>query len=168
MRGAKESRASGFPGSDRSKSRVKSVLKDLQERWRLRHFRTLVFTQKPQKLCDATRWRDCCCCFGCCSSHRNPSIYNILQWVGWMMGQMNCRPRLWYSKYYFIFMISCKILCKNPFNLFSYFCFIKKITKIKIKSFECPKSIKKYKKIILGTSDSWSTIRLSHRPSNSA
>ena len=44
----------------------------------------------------------------------------------------------------FFFMISCKILCKNPFNLFSYFFY--KITKIKIKSFECPKSIKSIKK----------------------
>ena len=39
---------------------------------------------------------------------------------------------------------------------------------MKIKSFECPKSIKIIRKIILGTSDSWSTIRLSHRPSNPA
>ena len=44
----------------------------------------------------------------------------------------------------FFSMISCKILCKNPFNLFSYFFY--KITKIKIKSFECPKSIKSMKK----------------------
>ena len=64
----------------------------------------------------------------------------------------------------FFFMISWKILCKNPFNLFSYFF----IQLQKIKSFECPKSIKSIKKIILGTSDSWSTIRLSHRPSNPA
>ena len=41
------------------------------------------------------------------------------------------------------FMIFYKILCKNPFNLFSYFFY--KITKIKIKSFECPKSIKSIK-----------------------
>ena len=40
----------------------------------------------------------------------------------------------------FFFMISCKNLCKNPSNLFSYFFY--KIAKIKIKSFECPKSIK--------------------------
>ena len=46
----------------------------------------------------------------------------------------------------FFFMISCKILCKNPFNLFSYFFY--KITKIKIKSFECPKSIKSIKKYL--------------------
>ena len=44
----------------------------------------------------------------------------------------------------FFFMISCKILFKNPFNLFSYFFY--KITNIKIKSFECPKSIKSIKK----------------------
>ena len=39
----------------------------------------------------------------------------------------------------FFSMISCKILCKNPFNSFSYL--FHKITKIKIKSFECPKSL---------------------------
>ena len=40
---------------------------------------------------------------------------------------------------------------------------------MKIKSFECPKSIRNYeKKIMLGTSDTWSTSRLSHRPSEPA
>ena len=41
----------------------------------------------------------------------------------------------------FFFIISCKILCKNRFNLFSCF-FFYNFTKIKIKSFECPKSIR--------------------------
>ena len=36
---------------------------------------------------------------------------------------------------------SCKILCKNHFNLF-----FQKITKMKIKSFECPKPIRNMKK----------------------
>ena len=37
---------------------------------------------------------------------------------------------------------------------------------MKMESFECPKSIKNYEKeIVLGTSDTWSTSRLSHRPS---
>ena len=36
---------------------------------------------------------------------------------------------------------------------------------MKIKSFECPKSIRNYQKQILGTSDTWWTSRLSHRPS---
>ena len=76
---------------------------------------------------------------------KNPSIYNILRWVAWMMGQTNRRPSVWCSKYIlFFFMISCKILCKNPFNLFTYFFY--KITKIKIKSFECRKSIISIKK----------------------
>ena len=76
-------------------------------------------------------------------------------------------------------MISCRILCKNTFNLFVYF--KKKDTKIKVKSFECPKSIKSikkiffknerifaknfernYEKIILGTSDAWPMKQLSH------
>ena len=51
----------------------------------------------------------------------NPSIYNIIRWVAWTLGQTNRQPSIWCSKYYFFFMISCKILCKNPFNLFSYF-----------------------------------------------
>ena len=38
----------------------------------------------------------------------------------------------------FFFMISCKFLCKNGFNSFFYFFY--RLTKIKIKSFECPKS----------------------------
>ena len=37
-----------------------------------------------------------------------------------------------------------------------------------MKGFECPNSIRNYKKKILGTSDSWSTSRLSHRPSEPA
>ena len=39
---------------------------------------------------------------------------------------------------------------------------------MKIKSFECPKSIRNYEKKILGTSDAWSTSCLSHRPSKPA
>ena len=39
----------------------------------------------------------------------------------------------------FFLIISCKVLCKNCLNLFFY-----KFTKIKIKSFECPKSIRNY------------------------
>ena len=77
---------------------------------------------------------------------KNPSIYNIIYWVAWTIGQRNCRPSIWCSKYYFFFMISCKILYKNPFNLFSYL--FHKITKIK--SFECPKFYKKFFKKILG------------------
>ena len=53
------------------------------------------------------------------------------------------------------------MLCKNHFNLFFHF-FI-----IKIKNFECPKSIRNYeKRIMLGTSDTWSMSRLSQGPSN--
>ena len=52
---------------------------------------------------------------------------------------------------------------EKPFEFI--FLFFYKITKMKIKSFECPKSVRKYDKKILGTSDAWSTSRLSHRPS---
>ena len=47
----------------------------------------------------------------------------------------------------FFFIISWEILFKNCFNLF--FIFSYKSTKIRIKSFECPKSLRDYKKIIL-------------------
>ena len=54
-------------------------------------------------------------------------------------------------------------------TLYFYFCnFIKKNKKINWKDF-CKEFCKKsWKKIILGTSDAWSTIRLSHRPSDPA
>ena len=39
---------------------------------------------------------------------------------------------------------------------------------MKIKSFECPKSIRNHEKKKLGTSDAWSTSHLSHRPSEPA
>ena len=32
---------------------------------------------------------------------KNPSIYNIIRWVAWTMRQMNRRPTVWCSKYYF-------------------------------------------------------------------
>ena len=58
----------------------------------------------------------------------------------------------------FFFIISCKILCKFHFNLVFY-----NFTKMKIKSFECPKSIRNLKKIMLGTSDAWSFVPATYR-----
>ena len=53
-------------------------------------------------------------------------------------------------------------MTRRPSVISIYFSiFLYKFTKIKIKSFECPKSIRNYKKIMLGTSDAWSTCRLS-------
>ena len=66
----------------------------------------------------------------------------------------------------FFFMILLQNSLQKSFQFISLF--FQKNTKIKIKSFECPKSIKSLKKIILGTSDAWSTIRLSNRPSEPA
>ena len=34
----------------------------------------------------------------------NQSIYNILHWVAWTMGQTNRRPRVWCYKYYFFIL----------------------------------------------------------------
>ena len=35
-------------------------------------------------------------------AYKNPSIYNILLWVAWTMGQTNRQPRVGCSKYYFL------------------------------------------------------------------
>ena len=70
----------------------------------------------------------------------NPTIYNMICWFAGSLGQMTWWPSVWCSKYYFLFIISCKILFKIRFNLF-----LNRFTKIKIKSFECHKSIRNYK-----------------------
>ena len=84
--------------------------------------------------------------------------YNML--LRWDAGTKDSSTKRLMFKVLFFFMISCRILCKNALNLF--------VSKIKVKSSECPKSIKSLKKIILGTSDAWSMIRLSNRPSDPA
>ena len=68
-------------------------------------------------------------------------------------------------KYYFFYKILQNSLQK-PFYFFLNS--IYKITKINIKSFKWPKFVKNYDKKILGTSDAWSTSRLSHQPSEPA
>ena len=55
-----------------------------------------------------------------CTMSINPSIYNIIRWVAWTMGQMNRPQKRLMFQVLFFYMISCKILCKNPLNLFSY------------------------------------------------
>ena len=57
---------------------------------------------------------------------------------------MNCQQRVRCSKYYFLFVISCKILCKYFFNVF--FDFFMNLQKYKLKSFESPKSKRNYEK----------------------
>ena len=93
---------------------------------------------------------------------RNPSIYNILRWVAWRMEQTNRRPRV-PSIIFFIFFID----LGNSKLFFLYFCnFIKKIRKWIERVFAKNFARNQEKKIILGTSDAWSTIHLSHRPSD--
>ena len=84
------------------------------------------------------------CVACCCRGSINPSIYNIIRWLAEPMGQMTFQPSVWCSKYHFSFIKSCKLLCKNPFNLFYYLFY--KITNMKIKSFECLKSKGNYEK----------------------
>ena len=71
----------------------------------------------------------------------NSSMYNIICWFAGLFVPANLRRSVRCSKYYFSFIISCKILCKNSFKLFFFYFLI-----IKIKSFKCPKSIRNYEK----------------------
>ena len=82
----------------------------------------------------------------------NPTIFNIICWLAGSMGQTTHQPSVWCSKYYLFFIISFKILCKN---CSIYLLIFYKFTKIRIKSFECPMSIKYYEKI-----DAWNIRRL--------
>ena len=62
----------------------------------------------------------------------NPSIYNILRWVAWTMGQTNRRPRVWCSNYYFFYTF---YRLRAPKTLYFYN-FIKKLeNKLKGKNF---------------------------------
>ena len=79
------------------------------------------------------------------------------------MGQTTRWPSVWRSKYFF-FIISYRLRALKTLHF--HICnFIKKIN---WKGF-CKELCKiLWKKIILGTSDAWSTSRLSHRPSELA
>ena len=87
----------------------------------------------------------------------NPSIYNILLGLARPIGQTTRQPRVWCSKYNFFRKIFQNSLQK-VFQFF--FC---KITKMKIKSFEWPKSIRNCEKIY-----TWKVSCLSHWRSRSA
>ena len=83
----------------------------------------------------------------------NPSISDILRWVAGTMGQMNRRPSIWCSKYYFFPWFLAKYIAKSLSIHFVILFFLN--TKIKVKSFECPKSVK-----ILKKNNTWNIRRL--------
>ena len=61
----------------------------------------------------------------------NPSIYNILRWVAWTMGQSNCLPRVWCSNYYFFIIL----FIDSGHSKVFIFIFYKKNKKINWKDF---------------------------------
>ena len=77
---------------------------------------------------------------------RNPTIFIIICWI---VGTNDSSTKRLMFQVLFFFIISCKILGKNCFNFFYNF------TKIKIKSFECAKSIRNYEK-----NNAWNIRRL--------
>ena len=74
------------------------------------------------------------------AEHRNLTIYIIIRWLSGSLGQITCWPSVWCSKYYFFFIISCKILCKNRFYLFFWF--------FNNKMFEFPNKLWKEKRML--------------------
>ena len=49
----------------------------------------------------------------------NPSIYNLIRWVAWPMGQTNRRPSVWCSKcYFFLYFYRLRILKTIYFCIF--------------------------------------------------
>ena len=63
------------------------------------------------------------------SNHKIRQFFNMIRWVACLINQASDVPNI------IFFITSSKIICKKPFNLFFY-----NFTKMKIKSFECPKS----------------------------
>ena len=89
---------------------------------------------------------------------RYPTIYNIICWFAGSLGQMTRRPSLWWSKYYFFFHNFLQNSFQKSFQF--TFLFFYNFTKIRINSYETI-----MKKIMLGTSDAWSTSHLSQQTS---
>ena len=75
--------------------------------------------------------------------------YNTL--VGWADWTDVLSTKRLMFRVFFFFIKSCKILCKNPFNLYFFY----KITKMKTNSFEYPNSIRNYEK-----KNTWNVKRL--------
>ena len=99
------------------------------------------------------------------SAIKNLTVFYTMCWV---TGTNDSSTKRLMFQALFFPIISFKILCKNCFHFFSYFSFYN-FTKIKVKSFESPKSIRNYeRKIMLGTSDAWLMSRLSNRTSEPA
>ena len=81
--------------------------------------------------------------------------YNTL--VRWAAGTNDSLTKRLVFRELFFFFIKCgKILSTLSIFFFLFY----KITSMKIKSFECPKSIRNCEKKILGASEAWSTSRL--------
>ena len=96
-------------------------------------------------------------------SQLKPSIYNILHWVAWMMGQTNHQPIVWCSKYYI-----CILFIGWGHSKLFVFSFVNIYKKIK-KYIEIVFAKKFWRNhenwIILGTSDTWLTSHLSQQTS---
>ena len=94
--------------------------------------------------------------------HHKSVNLQINMLVRGLMGQTNRRPSVWCSKYFFSYFL----IDLGHSKLFT-FNFIKKYEN-KLKLFLQRIMQDFMKEMILGTSDAWSTIHLSHRPGKAA
>ena len=95
------------------------------------------------------------------ANHRciNPTIFNINTLGCWVTGTNDSSPKR--LMFQVLFFSHC-FLQNSLQKLFQFiFLFFYNFTEIKIKSFECPKSIRNYKKNNAWNIDAWSTSHLS-------
>ena len=80
---------------------------------------------------------------------KNPSIYNILHWVAWTIGQTNCRPRVWCSFFHTFYRF------KALKTLYFYFCNSIKKWENKFKGF-----LQRILQDIMKKDNAWNIMRL--------
>ena len=93
---------------------------------------------------------------------KNPTISNMIRWFAGTNDSST--KRLMFQVLSFFSQFLAKFFAKIV-SIYLFIFFFQKFTKIRIKSFECLKSIKNYRKKMLGTSDTWSTNHLSQQTS---
>ena len=68
---------------------------------------------------------------------KDPTVFNIVCWVDGT--PVSLTKNLMFQMFFYLYIIFCNILCKNPFNLFSIF--FHNLSKIKMRSFKCHDSM---------------------------
>ena len=100
------------------------------------HYNIIIDTKRPQSSTFTETFFSILAKLGMKKKSDNLQ-YNTL--VRWADGTNDLPTKHLMFQVFSFFIISCKILCKNPFNLF-FSIYFYNFTKIKILTFECSKS----------------------------